>query len=704
MRYKHAFAPVEAEGMVETTGFTIAASGKAFRSLIDSLYSRKIEAPIRELATNAFDAHKAAGSIAPFHMHLPTMLDPVFRVRDFGTGMSHDLVMRRYTTLFDSTKDESNEEVGMLGLGSKSPFAYTDAFTLTVWLDGEKRIYSVYIGSQGQPLCSLVHREPSDEARGVGVEFPVKVTDFAKFEAAAIRVLKGFPIRPEGVPATVSQALSVPPFQSGEFWRGYPKSYLEGGFYARQGCVLYPVDLTHLLTEADAKRYGSVNATVVLDFPIGSLDFTNSREFLSYDPETVKALKAGFKRFQNDIEGICETKMQECRTPWERRTLLKTTPLFSGFGGLYTHTKIAREIEAIPDAIKEMFPKRRGDMAPLFSFITGKEGGSVAYSRRDYNYSSNLPEKVIFVYRDRPKGKLPSGSNARISQYLRKNGITAAYTMDRIRLKNWRAMGKPPILRLSELPTIERTYEKGYSLGVVGGGRFARFKMVSDGGSYLTDVDADSVEGCYFAFVNRGEIETPEGCHQYRLQDVIAISKLMKRFAGCEIAFINIRSNEAFDKFPEDIFPRFYGHEFEIIEALKQSDVRNAITVLNHNRFDDSRYCKALNSLKQMPDGNPLADMRRFWRRYNRLDGTTTSLWHGVMVQAGTMGRMYREQIIDLALSRGMEVLPPRENYFGHKISRFPYPLLPKKWERFVDFVTKSEPDYLALFKDVFPC
>ena len=146
MQFHVAHAEVEAQGFAETASFQIAASGKAFKGLIDGLYSRKIEAAIRELSTNALDAHVAAGNGEPFEIHLPTHFEPTFYIRDYGTGMSHDLVMRRYRTMFDSTKDGLNEtdadtdpnsQVGMLGLGSKSFFAYTDTCTLTIWQDGD---------------------------------------------------------------------------------------------------------------------------------------------------------------------------------------------------------------------------------------------------------------------------------------------------------------------------------------------------------------------------------------------------------------------------------------------------------------------------------------------------------------------------------------------------------------------------------------
>lgn len=699
MKYQHAFAPVEAEGMSETVSFTIAASGKAFRSLMDSLYSRKIEAPIRELATNAFDSHKAAALIRPFAIHLPNQFEPVFRVRDYGTGMPHDLVMRRYTTLFDSTKDESNEEVGMLGLGSKSPFAYTDAFVLTVWLDGEKRTYAIYIGSQGQPKCSLVDTSASDEECGVAVEFPVKVGDITAFEEAAIRVFKGFPIMPDGLPATVQTALSIQPFDTGDFWKGYDKKYLGGGFFARQGCVLYPIDLKHLLPEAEAKAFGGVDGSIVLDFPIGSLEFTNSREFLSYSPDTVKALKKQFQRFRRRIDTACEEHLSSCKTAWERRCAMRSTDLFSTFGGLFRHAKVIIEAEKIANFIHQGLGRDRNDInRRMFSLV--KDMNNVFYHRDAYGCPRDIPASVCFVYRDTPKGKLPGSGNARIGHHLKLTGTQYAYTMDRLSIANWRAMGCPPILRLSKLPLPPRTYQ---STGG-GGGSFDRYKVVAKNGC-LTAVEAKP-RNCLFAYLNRGYIATPTGCPDWRLEDVIALSRLLKRTTGQQIAFINIRSNEPFEKFGD--VPLFYGCEDKIIASLKRRDIRNAITVLNASRFRGSIYHAALHKFDEKDlarDRNPLFDLRRFTHREDKLDDLEISAWNEVMNGAGMIRQLFRDPIIDIATSMGMEILPERVTFQGWYRKEFPYPLLPKKWERFVTHITSPfNSDYFQFMKDHFSC
>ena len=73
------------------SNYSIEATAKAFSILSDSLYSNKIKAVIRELSTNAYDAHIAAGNAeTPFYINLPTALDSQFWVRDYGTGLNKE--------------------------------------------------------------------------------------------------------------------------------------------------------------------------------------------------------------------------------------------------------------------------------------------------------------------------------------------------------------------------------------------------------------------------------------------------------------------------------------------------------------------------------------------------------------------------------------------------------------------------------------
>ena len=161
---------------VQTEGnFRIKATGKAFRILSDGLYSDKITAIIRELSCNAYDAHVEAGNLdKPFAIHLPTQFEPHFSLRDYGVGLSHDDVIQVYTTYFESTKTDSNDYIGCLGLGSKSPFSYVDNFTIVSYFNGEKRTYNAFMNEEGIPSIALMSTAKSKEHNGIEVSFAVK--------------------------------------------------------------------------------------------------------------------------------------------------------------------------------------------------------------------------------------------------------------------------------------------------------------------------------------------------------------------------------------------------------------------------------------------------------------------------------------------------------------------------------------------------
>ena len=178
--------------------FRIRNSAKAFNILSSGLYANKIRAIIRELSCNAVDSHVAAGNTnTPFDVHLPSTLEPWFAIRDYGTGLSHEQVTNIYTTYFESSKTNSNDFIGALGLGSKSPFSYTDNFTVTAVKGNRKGIYSAFINGEGVPSIALMMEEETSEPAGVEVKFAVNDRyDFDKFRSEARSVYTYFKLRP----------------------------------------------------------------------------------------------------------------------------------------------------------------------------------------------------------------------------------------------------------------------------------------------------------------------------------------------------------------------------------------------------------------------------------------------------------------------------------------------------------------------------
>ena len=94
--------------LLAENSFKIKATEKTFNILSSQLYSDKIRAVIRELSTNAWDSQVLAGNQdRPFVIHLPSMMEPYFSIRDYGVGLSVKDVLTLYSTYFESTKSHS---------------------------------------------------------------------------------------------------------------------------------------------------------------------------------------------------------------------------------------------------------------------------------------------------------------------------------------------------------------------------------------------------------------------------------------------------------------------------------------------------------------------------------------------------------------------------------------------------------------------
>lgn len=738
MRFSTGHAEVQAEGFGQQASFTIAASGKAFKGLIDGLYSRKIEAVIRELATNAFDAHKAAGSIAPFEVHLPTPLQPTFWLRDFGTGMSHDLMMRRYTTMFDSTKDGLNAEddakvsaddqVGMLGLGSKAFFSYTDSCTISVWVDGEVRHYTVFMGADGIPQIALAGQAPSDEPVGVRVQFAVKTKDFTEFENAAIRVFKGFPITPNGLPIKAREAITTEPAEVGGFWKSYAKDYLpNGGFYARQGCVLYPIDLGQIdersieieedewdyntqttksvrkteLSENFA-RFKDMNQTVVIDFPIGSLEFDLSRERLAYTDRTIIALRRRWSDFIDDLDAVFAETFEPLVTGWEKLQASSVSG-FAKMGVLFASSSYFTEAEALMERILAEMPKHKNDRGfgdHAFFSILKVDGGQragrpgVCYYREAYGLPRTLADddwaKTIIVYRDDRKAV---NVNMRVNQYLAQNDLVYAFMLDEgyLTADLYKRIGRPPIVRLSDMPMLPKRQGVG---GGDGPPPFERIKLISDSGhNYYGAQEESQYEGHLFAFLNCGEVVNPdpEKYPNLTTSEVMSMHHILKHFTGRSISFINVKKNEFAKLDKWDSYPLFYGCLEGILDRISVKDLRDFANLLNWDRFNGTKYHTALKryaAAMRGQDSDPLLDMRRFEWRYDRMQANRRYKLSQMI--DGAYLKPFRDEIIDRARAAGFEVLPEMHGASYRVTAHYPYPLLPKRWEKLVHMINRS--------------
>jgi hypothetical protein len=293
--------------------FTIKASAKAFKLLSSNLYSDKPLAIVREIGCNAIDSHFMAGKPdVPFKVVLPSDMHPWFEVIDYGTGLNDDQVKNVFTTYFESTKTESNDQIGAMGLGSKSPFAYTDAFEVFARQDGVQNQYTCFLNQSGAPELFLIEQkvDPTFE-NGVTIKVPVKKNDYHLFRNAALKAYKFFPIRPIVGANTVNWNWDEPVY--GFEGTNFKTITNDRTIYALMGPVAYPIDTNQLKGEA-AFLTGYTNKTgrgFVINYPIGMLDVNAGREGLSYDKTTISNLITGMEKIRSEMAKDLQDEMDK---------------------------------------------------------------------------------------------------------------------------------------------------------------------------------------------------------------------------------------------------------------------------------------------------------------------------------------------------------------------------------------------------------
>lgn len=325
--------------------FHILANADSFRALSSSLYNDKKLAIIRELACNAWDSHVSAGKKdEPFEIHLPTTFEPWLSIKDNGTGLEEGAypcpendwkgrgILGLYCTYFSGDKNQTNDQIGCFGLGSKSPFCYNEGktgFTVTSRYNGRKKVYSAYL-EKGLPYIVRQTDDPTDECNGLEVQFPVKSSDSWEFSNKAEQALEFFKPKPK---LNVSISIKKQEYDVKTKKWGLRKNSYINGLRAIQGMVPYGVgDIDESLLSEKHKKV--IELPIDIFFKIGEVSPAVSREALSNDDTTIKNILAALDEVADDFVSEVKKQLKEFKTEWEARLFIFNKINVPGLGGL----------------------------------------------------------------------------------------------------------------------------------------------------------------------------------------------------------------------------------------------------------------------------------------------------------------------------------------------------------------------------------
>jgi hypothetical protein len=273
-------------GSSELATMTSRLDPEAARRLMDMLvnaYADPILAVARELVSNGIDATRRAGSGLPVQITSPSVLEPTLIVTDRGTGMSLRDVEMAFLAFAASTKRESNEEIGGLGIGAKSPWAVSDSFLVDTVKDGRRTIVRASRDLEHQVLMA---GEPSDLPSGTSISVPIGnlSSKRAEWHRAIIEVAIAHEpgaVLVDGaeVPSLVGPARIGPVLCASVEHRSDSVLIRSGGTLFES---VYDV-------RVKVNKVVKLKACII-ELPIGSFDHTPSRESVTSTPRTLAAI------------------------------------------------------------------------------------------------------------------------------------------------------------------------------------------------------------------------------------------------------------------------------------------------------------------------------------------------------------------------------------------------------------------------------
>lgn len=282
--------------------------------LSTNLYSDPIGSLIREYSSNAWDANIEAGNKdKPIEVGLQTSKDQgsYWYVTDLGLGLSPERIEGVYRKFGKSTKRDSNEAIGMMGLGKFSGLSYSNEVYITTRVDGREYEYLMH-KSEGTPQIDLLIDKATTNPNGTTIKvFVENYYDKRKFKDAILEQLAYF----ENVYYNIDDA----PNLNQDIKLIKAKSFTYSSTESRDlriklGPVTYPIDTSAIdtsvinsITNGFLYQYKGL----AINFNIGELAITPNRESILYNKKTIETIEKRLEEFKEELVELYNSKGQE---------------------------------------------------------------------------------------------------------------------------------------------------------------------------------------------------------------------------------------------------------------------------------------------------------------------------------------------------------------------------------------------------------
>jgi hypothetical protein len=553
---------LESKGVQDSVKFGIKNTGLAhiFNVLRNQLYSDKIQAVVREYSCNAVDAHVEAGvGERPIEVTLPSKLKLEFKVRDFGSALNDEEIRDVYAFYGESTKRNTNEQTGMLGIGSKSAFSYGDNFVINSYIDGKKHIWNAFIDPSQVGQISKIGTESTNEENGVEIVVPVNENDTEEFQEKARNLFKYFKVTPKIKGATQFEYSQKKALFEGEGWTWYKSEresrygYNSAKAIATMGNIGYPIepnDLNLSDEDCDEGLNHLISENLLVKFDIGDLDIAASREKLQFTDSTRKAVIKKLRKIKKELVVKSVEKFSNCDSLWAAKVLLGDIRDYAS--GLYELREILEKNVTWNGKLVEGISIGGQNGVEINRLVKPSRHGAVRY-RWDDRGNLQADSSVMVVENDLGHRRGIIGRCLGMAMEEHKQVNLVEFESASIK-KAWLKVYDGPIILLSELEKRPLSDFYGSSSSSDGTSTFdpAHSKKINspafefdfdrDNGGWsnkpsdswkAAEVDLEG-EGVY-VIIDKFKLETPED--SYYGKDASRIATLKKKFEKCGIKF-----------------------------------------------------------------------------------------------------------------------------------------------------------------------
>lgn len=306
---------VESYGVIENQVGIDARNVDFLATLLTSnLYSNPLHSFLRETIANAWDSHVEANNTntpvillieetdkeeGSYSNNYTLRFSYRLSIRDFGTGLSKERFETIYKNIGSSTKRDSDEYIGCLGIGRFSALACKDQVNITSFYDGKRFNYLMYKNG-GRISIDQMSVTEGDFKNGLEVSIENYKTKNSILKEAILQLqfFKKLYVEYKGSDSDFKTFIEKFNNRRCHEYNNFAFMMVSdlSGSYVKMGSVIYKIDnskVVHLYFREDC-----------INVPIGSIDITPNRETVQYTDKTIETINQCYIKAKKELSDI----------------------------------------------------------------------------------------------------------------------------------------------------------------------------------------------------------------------------------------------------------------------------------------------------------------------------------------------------------------------------------------------------------------